>query len=218
VRTRVAPHHFSPWRRTRRTPDAAPPALSRPQRGVGGLRGEAAALSSATAPAALAGSAQALATGSASAGPTSHGAGARRYAAAAAPPTAPYSFTPPGRHHLFVPGPTNVADRVMRAMTRQSGATRANADVTRRAPRHHATHKHSLSPAHPLRVCGAENHRDPHFAYLTNAVLSDLKPLFKTTTGQCFVFPGALRCAQHPASAHTLRARACATPATQRLD
>ncbi len=41
------------------------------------------------------------------------------------------------------------------------------------------------------RGAAAENHRDPHFAYLVNKVLDDLKYLFKTKDGQCFVFPGA---------------------------
>jgi len=31
-----------------------------------------------------------------------------------------FSYTPPGRNHLFVPGPTNIPDRVMRAMIRPS--------------------------------------------------------------------------------------------------
>lgn len=50
----------------------------------------------------------------------------RRLAAAAATRLrshstwAPYSYTPPGRNHLFVPGPTNVPERVLRVMNRQS--------------------------------------------------------------------------------------------------
>jgi len=35
----------------------------------------------------------------------------------------------------------------------------------------------------------SENHRDPHFQYLVQRVLADLKPLFQTKDGQCFVFP-----------------------------
>lgn len=31
-----------------------------------------------------------------------------------------FSYTPPGRNHLFVPGPTNIPDRVVRAMIRPS--------------------------------------------------------------------------------------------------
>eukprot|EP00959_Pyramimonas_sp_CCMP1952_P366964 7686071-Pyramimonas_sp.AAC.1 len=33
---------------------------------------------------------------------------------------ASFSYTPPGRNHLFVPGPTNIPDRVQRAMMRAS--------------------------------------------------------------------------------------------------
>lgn len=33
---------------------------------------------------------------------------------------ADYSYVPPGRHHLFVPGPTNMNVRVERAMMRPS--------------------------------------------------------------------------------------------------
>ncbi|KAG2490049.1 hypothetical protein HYH03_011514 [Edaphochlamys debaryana] len=32
------------------------------------------------------------------------------------PQPAPFSFTPPGRNHLFVPGPVNIHERVLRAM------------------------------------------------------------------------------------------------------
>jgi alanine-glyoxylate transaminase/serine-glyoxylate transaminase/serine-pyruvate transaminase len=89
---------------------------------------------------------------------------------------APYSHTPPGRHHLFVPGPTNVPDRVLRVMDRQSGA------CERTAP---------TQLALSCQRASAENHRDPHFSILATEVLTELKPLFKTTSGQCFVFPGA---------------------------
>ena len=61
-------------------------------------------------------------------------------ATAASRAVADYSYSPPGRNHLFVPGPTNLHDRVVRAMLRQS-----------------------------------ENHRDPHFPFLTRGVLEDLK-------------------------------------------
>ena len=37
------------------------------------------------------------------------------FAAAAAP--VPFSHTPPGRNHLFVPGPVNIHEDVVRAMT-----------------------------------------------------------------------------------------------------
>ncbi|WP_020173789.1 aminotransferase class V-fold PLP-dependent enzyme [Methyloferula stellata] len=60
----------------------------------------------------------------------------------------------PGRHFLFVPGPTNVPDRILRAM--------------------HV----------PM-----EDHRNPTFPDLTKPILEDLKKIFKTTTGQCFVYP-----------------------------
>ena len=72
----------------------------------------------ATHAAALAGGGQVAPLGGATT--VSCAAGTRGFASAA--PTAPYSVTPPGRHHLFVPGPTNVPDRVLRVMDRQSGA------------------------------------------------------------------------------------------------
>jgi hypothetical protein len=92
-------------------------AVSLAQRGAAAV--EAGRLPVSSHAAALAGASQAASAG----GPTSagwKGQGARGLASAA--PTAPYSFTPPGRHHLFVPGPTNVPDRVLRVMDRQSGA------------------------------------------------------------------------------------------------
>jgi alanine-glyoxylate transaminase/serine-glyoxylate transaminase/serine-pyruvate transaminase len=61
-----------------------------------------------------------------------------------------------GRNFLFVPGPTNVPDRVLRAM------------------------------AVPM-----EDHRSPVFPELTRAVLTGLKPIFKTTTGTPIVFPSS---------------------------
>jgi alanine-glyoxylate transaminase/serine-glyoxylate transaminase/serine-pyruvate transaminase len=60
----------------------------------------------------------------------------------------------PGRHFLFVPGPTNVPDRIMRAM-----------------------------------MVAMEDHRSPKFPELVLPVLSDLKSIFRTTTGRTFVFP-----------------------------
>jgi alanine-glyoxylate transaminase/serine-glyoxylate transaminase/serine-pyruvate transaminase len=59
----------------------------------------------------------------------------------------------PGRHFLFVPGPTNVPDRVLRAMDR------------------------------PM-----EDHRSSAFPALVRPILEDLKTLFKTASGQPFVF------------------------------
>ena len=82
----------------------------------------------------------------------------------------------PGRNHLFVPGPTNVPERVLRVMNRQSGARRRARSLQSRA-----------MSAHVIRL--SENHRDPFFAGLTARVLADLKYLFKTDAAECFVFP-----------------------------
>lgn len=59
-----------------------------------------------------------------------------------------------GRHFLFVPGPTNIPERVLRAMDR------------------------------PM-----EDHRSSAFPAFTNALLADLRKVFKTETGQPFIFP-----------------------------
>ena len=61
-----------------------------------------------------------------------------------------------GRNFLFVPGPTNVPDRIQRAM-----------------------------------MVPMEDHRSSKFPELTNAVLADLKPLFRTTSGTPLVFPAS---------------------------
>jgi alanine-glyoxylate transaminase / serine-glyoxylate transaminase / serine-pyruvate transaminase len=61
-----------------------------------------------------------------------------------------------GRNFLFVPGPTNVPDRVLRAMHR-----------------------------------AMEDHRSSDFPALASPVLEDLKKIFKTTSGQAFVFPAS---------------------------
>ena len=61
-----------------------------------------------------------------------------------------------GRNFLFVPGPTNVPDRVLRAMHR------------------------------PM-----EDHRSSDFPALAAPVLEDLKKIFKTSTGQAFIFPAS---------------------------
>jgi alanine-glyoxylate transaminase/serine-glyoxylate transaminase/serine-pyruvate transaminase len=61
-----------------------------------------------------------------------------------------------GRNFLFVPGPTNVPDRVLRAMH-----------------------------------VAMEDHRSSDFPALANSVLEDLKGIFKTTTGQPFIFPSS---------------------------
>ncbi|HKV52426.1 MAG TPA: aminotransferase class V-fold PLP-dependent enzyme, partial [Gemmatimonadaceae bacterium] len=60
----------------------------------------------------------------------------------------------PGRNALFVPGPTNTPDRILRAMHR-----------------------------------AMEDHRSSSFPALTLPILADLRRVFKTEDGQCFVFP-----------------------------
>jgi alanine-glyoxylate transaminase / serine-glyoxylate transaminase / serine-pyruvate transaminase len=61
-----------------------------------------------------------------------------------------------GRNFLFVPGPTNVPDRVQRAM-----------------------------------MVAMEDHRSSKFPELSKSLLNDLKKVFKTTTGQVFIFPSS---------------------------
>src|SRR6266700_470874 len=60
----------------------------------------------------------------------------------------------PGRNFLFVPGPTNVPERILRAMHR-----------------------------------AMEDHRSSAFPDLVTGLLPDLPKVFKTTTGQAFIFP-----------------------------
>jgi alanine-glyoxylate transaminase / serine-glyoxylate transaminase / serine-pyruvate transaminase len=60
----------------------------------------------------------------------------------------------PGRTHLYVPGPTNTPDRVLRAMHRAQ-----------------------------------EDHRSSAFPALPKGIFEDLKKVFRTETGQAFVFP-----------------------------
>ena len=62
----------------------------------------------------------------------------------------------PGRNFLFVPGPTNVPDRVQRAM-----------------------------------MVAMEDHRSSKFPDLTKGLFEDLKKVFKTETGQVFIFPSS---------------------------
>jgi hypothetical protein len=62
----------------------------------------------------------------------------------------------PGRNFLFVPGPTNVPDRVMRAM-----------------------------------MVAMEDHRSSKFPELTLWLFQALKKVFKTTSGQVFIFPSS---------------------------
>jgi len=61
-----------------------------------------------------------------------------------------------GRNFLFVPGPTNVPDRVLRAMH-----------------------------------VAMEDHRSSSFPALAAPVLEDLKKIFKTSSGQAFIFPAS---------------------------
>jgi len=61
-----------------------------------------------------------------------------------------------GRNFLFVPGPTNVPDRVLRAMHR------------------------------PM-----EDHRSSDFPSLALPLFENLKKVFKTTSGQAFIFPAS---------------------------
>ncbi len=61
-----------------------------------------------------------------------------------------------GRNFLFVPGPTNVPDRVLRSM-----------------------------------MVAMEDHRSSSFPSLAAPVLEDLKKIFKTKTGQAYIFPAS---------------------------
>ncbi len=62
----------------------------------------------------------------------------------------------PGRNFLFVPGPTNTPDRILRAMH-----------------------------------VAMEDHRSSAFPGLAAPVLRDLRGIFKTETGQAFIFPAS---------------------------
>lgn len=75
----------------------------------------------------------------------------------------------PGRNFLAVPGPTNIPDRVLRAM-----------------------------------VVAMEDHRSSKFPELANSVLADLKAIYKTTTGQPFIFPSSGTGAWEAALTNTL--------------
>lgn len=59
-----------------------------------------------------------------------------------------------GRNHLFIPGPTNVPQSVLNAMS-----------------------------------VAMEDHRSPVFPKLLTPLLQDLKKIFRTESGQCFIFP-----------------------------
>jgi alanine-glyoxylate transaminase/serine-glyoxylate transaminase/serine-pyruvate transaminase len=75
----------------------------------------------------------------------------------------------PGRNFLFVPGPTNVPDRVQRAM-----------------------------------MVAMEDHRSSKFPELSTSVLTDLRKVFKTDTGQVFIFPSSGTGAWEAALTNTL--------------
>ena len=74
-----------------------------------------------------------------------------------------------GRNFLFVPGPTNVPDRVQRAM-----------------------------------MVAMEDHRSSKFPELSTSVLHDLKKVFKTESGQAFIFPSSGTGAWEAALTNTL--------------
>ncbi len=74
-----------------------------------------------------------------------------------------------GRNFLFVPGPTNVPDRILRAMHR-----------------------------------AMEDHRSSAFPELPTGLFRDLKQLFKTTSGQPFIFPASGTGAWEAAFTNTL--------------
>src|SRR4026207_18783 len=74
-----------------------------------------------------------------------------------------------GRNFLFVPGPTNVPDRVLRAMHR-----------------------------------ALQDPRSSDFPALAAPVLEDLKKIFKTTSGQTFIFPSSGTGAWEAALSNTL--------------
>lgn len=76
---------------------------------------------------------------------------------------------PHGKHFLFVPGPSNVPDRVLRAMDRPMIDPRSSA-----------------------------------FPELTTSLLTDLKQLFRTEQGQCFIFPSSGTGAWEAALTNTL--------------
>jgi alanine-glyoxylate transaminase/serine-glyoxylate transaminase/serine-pyruvate transaminase len=74
-----------------------------------------------------------------------------------------------GRNFLFVPGPTNTPDRILRAMH-----------------------------------VAMEDHRSPDFPKLAAAVLKDLLTIFKTQSGQAYIFPASGTGAWEAALTNTL--------------
>jgi aspartate aminotransferase-like enzyme len=75
----------------------------------------------------------------------------------------------PGRHFLQIPGPTNVPDRILRAIDRPT-----------------------------------IDHRGKEFARLGRECLEGLKPIFKTTSGEVFIFPASGTGAWEAAIVNTL--------------
>ena len=75
----------------------------------------------------------------------------------------------PGHNHLFIPGPTNMPERIRRACDR-----------------------------------GLEDMRAPDFPDFVRPLLADLKQIFKTETGQVFVFNGSGTGGWESAIANTL--------------
>jgi alanine-glyoxylate transaminase/serine-glyoxylate transaminase/serine-pyruvate transaminase len=61
-----------------------------------------------------------------------------------------------GRHFLFIPGPTHVPERVLRALS-----------------------------------ASMQDHRGPAFPPFSQALLRDIKKVFKTESGQVFIFPSS---------------------------
>ena len=75
----------------------------------------------------------------------------------------------PGRHFLQIPGPTNVPDRILRAIDRPT-----------------------------------IDHRGKEFAHLGRECLEGMKPIFKTTSGEVFIFPASGTGAWEAAIVNTL--------------
>jgi alanine-glyoxylate transaminase/serine-glyoxylate transaminase/serine-pyruvate transaminase len=75
----------------------------------------------------------------------------------------------PGRHFLQIPGPTNVPDRILRAIDRPT-----------------------------------IDHRGKEFARLGRECLEGMKPIFKTTRGEVFIFPASGTGAWEAAIVNTL--------------
>lgn len=120
---------------------------------------------------------------------------------------ADYSYVPPGRHHLFVPGPTNINVRVERAMMRPS--------ENHRDPHFPFVAKQCLEdlkvrerrPESARRLCDIGS----RFCALPFSPL--LQYLFKTKEGRPFIFPCAdAACLVPPASCPRLFAQEVGHP------